>query len=164
MESQMFKTKNDLPENVRTKIIELLNHRLADCLDLQLNTKQAHWNVKGPNFIALHKLFDETYENITEFTDEIAERIIQLGGVAEGDSRTVAKRSTLKEYPLSLSSGRDHVDYLSNSLATFGKSVRAAIDLSTELRDADTADLFTGISRGVDKYLWFVEAHLQADK
>src|SRR5277367_1530289 len=98
----MIKTKNDLPETVRAKIIELLNHRLADCLDLQLNTKQAHWNVKGPNFIALHKLFDETYENITEYTDELAERIVQLGGYAEGNARTVAKRSTLKEYPLSI--------------------------------------------------------------
>jgi starvation-inducible DNA-binding protein len=160
----MYKTKNDLPEGVRTKIIELLNHRLADCLDLQLNTKQAHWNVKGPNFIALHKLFDETYENITEYTDEIAERIVQLGGIAEGDARTVAKRSTLKEYPMSLAAGKDHVDYLSNSLASFGKSVRQSIELANELKDADTTDLFTEISRGVDKYLWFVEAHMQAEK
>jgi starvation-inducible DNA-binding protein len=160
----MFKTKNDLPETVRVKVIELLNARLADCKDLQTQTKQAHWNVKGPNFIGLHELFDKINEEIDEYVDEIAERAVQLGGVAEGTARVVAKRSTLPEYPLNIADGRAHVDALSSALAAFGKVARKAIDESNDLGDLDTADLFTEVSRGIDKWLWFVEAHLQAER
>jgi starvation-inducible DNA-binding protein len=160
----MFKTKNDLPENVRVKVIELLNARLADCKDLQTQTKQAHWNVKGPNFIGLHELFDKINEEIDEYVDEIAERAVQLGGVAEGTARAVAKRSTLPEYPLNIADGRAHVDALSSVLAAFGKVARKAIDESNDFGDLDTADLFTEVSRGIDKWLWFVEAHLQAER
>jgi len=160
----MFKTKNDLPEAARAKVIELLNARLADCKDLQTQTKQAHWNVKGPNFIGLHELFDKINEEIDEYVDEIAERAVQLGGVAEGTARVVAKRSSLPEYPLNIADGRAHVDALSSALAAFGKLARKAIDESNELGDLDTADLFTEVSRGIDKWLWFVEAHLQAER
>jgi starvation-inducible DNA-binding protein len=160
----MFKTKNDLPETARVKVIELLNARLADCKDLQTQTKQAHWNVKGPNFIGLHELFDKINEEIDEYVDEIAERAVQLGGVAEGTARVVAKRSTLPEYPLNIADGRAHVDALSSALAAFGKVARKAIDESNDLGDLDTADLFTEVSRGIDKWLWFVEAHLQAER
>jgi starvation-inducible DNA-binding protein len=160
----MFKTKNDLPETVRVKVIELLNARLADCKDLQTQTKQAHWNVKGPNFIGLHELFDKINEEIDEYVDEIAERAVQLGGVAEGTARVVAKRSTLPEYPLNIADGRAHVDALSSALAAFGKVARKAIGESNDLGDLDTADLFTEVSRGIDKWLWFVEAHLQAER
>jgi starvation-inducible DNA-binding protein len=160
----MFKTKNDLPETVRVKVIELLNARLADCKDLQTQTKQAHWNVKGPNFIGLHELFDKINEEIDEYVDEIAERAVQLGGVAEGTARAVAKRSTLPEYPLNIADGRAHVDALSSALAAFGKVARKAIDESNDFGDLDTADLFTEVSRGIDKWLWFVEAHLQAER
>jgi starvation-inducible DNA-binding protein len=160
----MFKTKNDLPETARVKVIELLNARLADCKDLQTQTKQAHWNVKGPNFIGLHELFDKINEEIDEYVDEIAERAVQLGGVAEGTARVVAKRSTLPEYPLNIADGRAHVDALSSVLAAFGKLARKAIDESNDLGDLDTADLFTEVSRGIDKWLWFVEAHLQAER
>jgi starvation-inducible DNA-binding protein len=160
----MFKTKNDLPETVRVKVIELLNARLADCKDLQTQTKQAHWNVKGPHFIGLHELFDKINEEIDEYVDEIAERAVQLGGVAEGTARVVAKRSTLPEYPLNIADGRAHVDALSSVLAAFGKLARKAIDESNDLGDLDTADLFTEVSRGIDKWLWFVEAHLQAER
>ena len=160
----MFKTKNDLPETVRVKVIELLNARLADCKDLQTQTKQAHWNVKGPNFIGLHELFDKINEEIDEYVDEIAERAVQLGGVAEGTARVVAKRSTLPEYPLNIADGRAHVDALSSALAAFGKVARKAIDESNDFGDLDTADLFTEVSRGIDKWLWFVEAHLQAER
>jgi starvation-inducible DNA-binding protein len=142
--------------------VELLNARLADCIDLQTQVKQAHWNVKGPNFIALHELFDKIYEEVLEYVDEIAERAVQLGGVALGTARSVAKRSTLSEYPESAADGRTHVEALSVALATFGKSARRAIEESNELGDLDTADLFTGVSRGIDKWLWFVEAHHQA--
>ena len=157
----MFKTKNDLPEATRVKVIEILNARLADCKDLQTQTKQAHWNVKGPNFIALHELFDKISDVVLEQIDEIAERVTSLGGTAEGTVAVAAKRSKLKNYPLSITAGKDHLFYLSTQLSVFGKSVRAAIDDSDKLGDADTADLFTQISRELDKYLWFLEAHLQ---
>jgi starvation-inducible DNA-binding protein len=159
----MFKTKNDLPEATRVKVIELLNARLADCKDLQTQTKQAHWNVKGPNFIGLHELFDKINEEVDEYVDEIAERAVQLGGVAEGTARVVAKRSSLPEYPLNIADGRSHVEALSSALAAFGKVARKAISETNDLGDLDTADLFTEVSRGIDKWLWFVEAHLQAD-
>ena len=157
----MFKTKNDLPEERRKQVIEILANRLADCADLQLQAKQAHWNVKGPSFIALHELFDKVADTAEESVDLIAERIVQLGGIAEGTVRVAAQRSILAEYPLKISAGRDHVDALSNALAAFGKLVRSAIDQTAELGDVDTSDLFTEVSRGIDKYLWFVEAHLQ---
>jgi starvation-inducible DNA-binding protein len=160
----VFKTKNDLSETVRTKVIALLNARLADCIDLQTQTKQAHWNVKGPHFIGLHELFDKVYSGVGEYVDEIAERAVQLGGVAEGTARMVAKNSTLSEYPASAVDGRSHVDALSTALASFGKTARKAIDESNELGDLDTAELFTEVSRGIDKWLWFVEAHLQAER
>ena len=160
----MVPTKNDLAEGVRGKACELLNARLADAIDLQTQCKQAHWNVKGPDFIALHKLFDDVNEDVEEYVDSIAERVVQLGGVADGTARSVAKRSTLSEYAAKSASGRDHVDALSSALATFGKAARKAIDSASELKDADTADLFTEVSRGTDKWLWMVEAHLQAER
>src|SRR5437868_9662935 len=112
----MFKTKNDLSEGVRIKAAQLLNERLADCIDLQTQTKQAHWNVKGPNFIALHKLFDEINEAVEDYVDEIAERVVQLGGVAEGTARMVAKRSSLAEYGAHAADGRSHAEALSSAL------------------------------------------------
>jgi starvation-inducible DNA-binding protein len=160
----MFKTKNDLPKATRTKLIDLLNARLADCVDLQSQVKHAHWNVKGPNFIALHELFDKINDDLLNYVDEIAERAVQLGGVAAGTVRAAAKNSSLDEYPSSAVDGRSHVEALSTALAAFGKSIRAAIEAATKLDDADTADLFTEVSRGIDKWLWFVEAHQQADK
>src|SRR6266581_6524261 len=162
--SPMFKTKNDLSEAIRVKIVELLNARLADCIDLQTQTKQAHWNVKGPNFIALHELFDKINEEVEDYVDDIAERAVQLGGVAEGTARTAAKRSSLAEYPANTPDGRSHVKALSSVLAAFGTAVRKGIDQANELGDLDTADLFTEVSRGIDKWLWFVEAHLQAER
>ena len=160
----MFKTKNDLPESTRAKTIELLNARLADCTDLQTQTKQAHWNVKGPSFIALHELFDKINEEVEDYVDDIAERAVQLGGVAEGTARMVAKRSSLSEYPANRVDGRSHVEVLSSALAAFGTAARKGIDQANELGDLDTADLFTEVSRGIDKWLWFVEAHLQAER
>lgn len=160
----MFKTKNDLPEGVRNKAIELLNDRLADCIDLQTQAKQAHWNVKGPSFIALHELFDQINETVEDYVDDIAERAVQLGGVAEGTARTVARRSSLAEYSASAADGLAHVEALSSALAAFGQRARQAIDDASGFGDLDTADLFTEVSRGIDKWLWFVEAHLQAER
>lgn len=160
----MNPTKNDLPTSRRASLAELLNESLADLIDLQLQAKQAHWNVKGPQFIALHELFDSVGEEAADFVDTVAERVVALGGTAEGTVLFVGKRSRLAPYPPNISSGRDHVEALSGALATIAKSVRAAIDRAVELGDADTADLFTGVSRAVDKRLWFVEAHLQGDR
>src|SRR5262252_6680150 len=124
----MFNTKNGLSEDTRAKAIELLNARLADCIDLQTQCKQAHWNVKGPSFIALHELFDQVNEAVEDYVDDIAERAVQLGGVAEGTARMVAKQSSLREYPVNTVDGRSHVDALSAALAGFGTAARKAID------------------------------------
>jgi starvation-inducible DNA-binding protein len=161
MTPRVYPTKNDLPEAGRLEVIALLNQRLADGIDLQAQTKQAHWNVKGPTFIALHKLFDEINADVGEYVDLIAERIVQLGGIAEGTVGVVEGRSTLLDYPLTLSTGAEHVAALSDALAAFGRTVRLGIEEMNELEDAGSADILTEISRGVDKWLWFVEAHQQ---
>ena len=159
---ELHNTKIDIKKGTREKFIEILNQRLADASDLKSQAKQAHWNVKGMNFIALHELFDQVATELDPHVDDIAERITTLGGVALGTVRVAAQNSSLSEYPLEISDGASHVDALSNALADFGKKVRADIDATDELGDKDTADLFTGISRSIDKLLWFVEAHLQA--
>jgi starvation-inducible DNA-binding protein len=160
----MHQTRNDLPQDTRAASIKLLNERLADAIDLHLQAKQAHWNVRGPHFISLHELFDKVAEDVSGFIDEIAERASALGGVAEGTLQAVSSRTTLSPYSLTISDGRDHVDALSKALAAFGKQVRAAIDKADSAGDADTADLFTQVSREVDKQLWFVEAHLETHR
>src|SRR5262245_41609063 len=164
MKTVLHPTRNDLPEKTRRAMVDLLNQRLADLIDLGLQAKQAHWNVKGPSFIALHELFDKVAEENEEYVDDVAERIVALGGTAEGTVGGVGKRTKLPAYPGNITSGRQHVEALSTALATVAKAVRAAIDQTTQLGDADAADLFTGISRGLDKSLWFVEAHLQGEK
>ncbi|HKN07586.1 MAG TPA: DNA starvation/stationary phase protection protein Dps [Thermoplasmata archaeon] len=159
----VFVSRNDLPEDSRSALIALLDARLADAIDLQTQMKQAHWNVKGPTFISLHELFDKINEDVEEYVDELAERAVQLGGEVHGTARQVASRSTLPEYP-TVKNGRRHVEAVTTALASFGKGVRTAIDQSDGLGDKDTADIFTEISRGVDKWLWFVEAHLQTER
>jgi len=157
----MYRTANDIPQNNRSELNALMNQRLASAVDLQMQMKQAHWNVKGPNFIGLHLLFDQVDEAVESYVDLIAERIVQLGGIAEGTVRVAASRSHLPEYPLDIADGMSHVDAVSTALSTFGESVRGTIDEANALDDAGTADLFTEISRGIDKWLWFVEAHSQ---
>ena len=156
---RLFRTKNDLPQATRLEAVKLLNQRLADGIDLQTQCKQAHWNVKGPNFIALHKLFDEINEEVEDYVDLIAERVVQLGGIAEGTVQIVAQRSQLLDYALTLTTGEEHVAALSDVLAQFGRTARIGIDEMDELGDRDSADILTEISRGIDKWLWFVEAH-----
>lgn len=157
----MHPTRNDLSAKTRGRVVDILNARLADAIDLQLQAKQAHWNVKGANFIALHELFDKIAAELGGHVDDMAERITALGGVAEGTVQAVAGRSRLEPYPLALAEGRGHLEALAGALARFGKSVRKAIDETGKAGDADTSDLFTGVSRSVDKNLWLVEAHLQ---
>ena len=159
---KLYPTKNDLPETTRVEVVALLNQRLAEAIDLQTQCKQAHWNVKGPSFIGLHKLFDEVNEDVEEYVDLIAERVVQLGGTAEGTARIVAQRTTLLDYPLAIHTGMEHVAALSDALAQFGRNARLGIEEMDEIEDADSMDILTEISRGVDKWLWFVEAHAQA--
>ncbi len=158
----MHNTKNDLAKGKREKVIEHLNERLADAIDLKTQAKQAHWNVKGHHFIALHELFDQVATAVEAHVDLIAERVTALGGTAMGTARVVAQTSTLSEYPLEIFDGTAHVDALSTAMADFGKKIRQNIDDADKLDDADTADLFTEVSREIDKLLWFVEAHIQA--
>jgi starvation-inducible DNA-binding protein len=157
----LYDTKHDLGESTRREVIHTLNQRLADAIDLQGQAKQAHWNVKGPNFIALHKLFDDVHGAVDEYVDLLAERVVQLGGIADGILRSVADRSTLPDYPPTAASGDEHVEALSTSLARFAHSTRLGIEELDTLGDAVSADLLTEISRGSDKWLWFVEAHRQ---
>src|ERR1700734_2734708 len=151
----MASTRNDLPAGQRAKLEQLLNARLADALDLESASKQAHWNVKGPNFIALHELFDQLHGNIEQHVDTIAERIAALGGSAQGTVQAAAGASSLAPCPLHISDGVEHLQALADRLADFGRKIRAAIPAADQMGDADTADLFTGVSRDADKYLWF---------
>jgi starvation-inducible DNA-binding protein len=160
----MYETENDISKKRRSELNTLMNQRLASAVDLQTQMKQAHWNVKGPNFIGLHELFDKVDEAVESYVDMIAERIVQLGGIAEGTARVAASRSQLEEYPLAIADGTAHVEAVARALSTFGQEARNTINEADELDDADTADLFTEISRGIDKWLWFVEAHSQATK
>ena len=158
----LHNTKIDLSKDAREKLIALLNSRLADASDLKSQAKQAHWNVKGMSFIALHELFDSIATLVEGHVDLIAERVTTLGGTAMGTVRLAAENSSLSEYPHEITDGAAHVDALSTALADFGKLVRKGIDEATDLGDQDTADIFTEISREMDKQLWFVEAHIQA--
>ncbi|HTS72420.1 MAG TPA: DNA starvation/stationary phase protection protein Dps [Gaiellaceae bacterium] len=161
-QTQTFDTRIDIPENAREELVALLNARLADTFDLYSQLKQAHWNVKGSDFIQLHLLYDQVAESVLEYVDEIAERATALGGLALGTARLAAEASSLDEYPLDAVDGMDTVAAIADRLAAYGAAVRTAIDTSTERGDLDTADLFTEVSRGIDKHLWFVEAHLQS--
>ncbi|RDI94600.1 DNA starvation/stationary phase protection protein Dps [Meiothermus sp. QL-1] len=154
-------TQNDLPAETRAAVTEALAPALAAATDLYWQAKSAHWNVKGPSFIALHKLFDEVAEEVEEWADLLAERIVQLGGTAQGTVQVAAQRSPLPPYPLTIQSGAEHVAALSGALAAFGRLVRSLIDRTDSLGDSATADVCTEIARGCDKLLWFVEAHNQ---
>jgi len=157
----MPKTRNDLPDNTRKAMIALLNARVVDAIDLRLAVKQAHWNVKGPNFIALHELFDQIQARVDGFVDDIAERSVTLAGVVAGTTQAVAEGSKLEPYPTDITDEKAHIQAVADRIAAFGKLSRAAIDAADEAGDKDTADLFTGVSRQMDKDLWFLEAHLQ---
>ena len=157
----MSKTRNDIPDNTRKTMIALLNARLADTIDLRLAIKQAHWNVKGPSFIALHELFDQIQARVDTYADDIAERAVSLGGSAHGTAQIAVKESQLNAYPTEVMPQKDHLEALAERLSVYGKLARAAIDVADEAGDKDTADLFTGVSRQTDKDLWFIEAHLQ---
>mgnify|MGYP001083685653 CR=1 FL=1 len=159
----MYKTHIDIPEGDREKLVGLLNARLADLVDLQTQTKQAHWNVKGRSFIALHELFDEVTNVVREASDTVAERATALGGIARGTARMAADKSVLAEYPASIADGRAHAEAVAKALGITGAHIRKAIGEAAEIGDAATEDVFTEIARELDEKLWFVEAHLQGD-
>ncbi len=160
--TEMYTTENDVSLDHRMNLNRLMNQRLATAIDLQMQMKQAHWNVKGPSFIALHELFDKAYKEVEGYVDLIAERIVQFGGTARGTVRSSAASTNLADYPAAISQGSSHVEAVARALSTFGNEVRNMIMEANELEDAGTADIFTEISRGLDKLLWFVEAHSQA--
>ena len=156
-----LETHNDLKSNTRKTVIDILNARLADAIDLALIIKQAHWNVKGPTFIAVHELLDQLRKDQDEHVDTVAERVAQLGGMALGTSQSVASRTPLPPYPIDISKVSDHLEALVERYAATAKLVRKAIDDCDEAGDADAADIFTAYSRSLDKNLWFLESHLQ---
>jgi starvation-inducible DNA-binding protein len=156
----MHPTHNTIPEHTRSQVCDILSARLMDSSDLYFQAKTAHWNVKGPHFIGLHELFDKLAEGASGWSDLIAERLVQLGGQAEGTVQVVAERTSLQPYPPSIVDEHDHVHAISAVLAQFGELLRDGIEKTDELDDMGTSDLLVEVARDVDKLLWFVEAHL----
>ncbi|MDR3539113.1 MAG: DNA starvation/stationary phase protection protein Dps [Acetobacteraceae bacterium] len=161
---RMHKTKNAVKSNAKALSIELLNARVADGIDLALLTKQAHWNLKGPQFIAVHEMLDGFRTEIDASVDTMAERVVQLGGTALGTTQVVAKASTLAPYPTDIYAISDHLAALIERYGACANAVRENIDQADEAGDPDTADIFTQVSRSLDKALWFLEAHVQEPK
>lgn len=154
----------EVPHENRGVLISVLNARLFDSLDLGSQVKFAHWNVRGIHFYQLHLLFDQIAEHIAEHIDDIAERIGALGGVAHGTVREAAKHSGVPEYDIEAVDGEEHLKALVHNLGHHANTIREAIDEADRLGDKDTADLFTGVSRELDKDLWFLESHLVGKK
>ncbi|MBW3590984.1 MAG: DNA starvation/stationary phase protection protein Dps [Actinobacteria bacterium] len=161
METKMFESRIDLPQQNRRQLIDLLNGRLADLTDLTTQTKQAHWNVKGSDFFQLHELYDQLFDEVLPLIDTVAERATTLGGEALGTVRMAAAASTLPEFPGDAYGSLESVEALADRYAVMAKALRAAIDEAERLGDMNTNDLFVEVSRVVDKHLWFLEAHLQ---
>ncbi len=162
LSSRLYPSRIDIPADARSKIVAILNQTLAATLDLKTQVKQAHWNVKGTDFYQLHEMFDEIASELEEYIDLFAERITALGGYACGTARMAAANSILPEYPTDIVDGTEHVTALAERFAPYAKHLREAIDSTDDLGDADTADIYTEVSRTIDKRLWFLEAHLQA--
>ena len=156
----LLPTRNTLPENIRAQSVEHLNKFLAAAIDLHSQLKQAHWNVRGPNFIVIHELFDKVSVEAEDFSDLLAERVGALGGVAHGTVKVAAERSFLLPYPIEIADEQQHIFAVAGALAAFGQSLQEGITKTTKMGDATTADLLTEISRGIDKQLWFVESHV----
>ena len=151
-----------LREKVRpVPMTELLNQLLANTVDFRLSAKQAHWNVRGENFIALHELFDKVSAAVDEYADLLAERVVQLGGTAQGGLQTVSCQSSLSVYPADIHTGTEHVMALDAALRVLAETMRQAIGRSADARDMVTADILTEITRGLDKLQWFISAHVK---
>ena len=164
VQNVMYDTRTDLSISIREEVVPILQARLADSVDLFTQVRQAYWNVKGPHFIALHELFGKVAQIVEQHSDMLAERITALGARADGTARVVAVQSNLSEFPLDAAESLVYVAAVADKLALFGKALRASIALVAKFGDADTAALFTEISRAIDKQLWFLDAHLQAGR
>ena len=161
MSNLLHKTRISIPEKKRVELIGMLNKTLACTADLYAQLKQAHWNVKGPEFIALHKLLDEIAERVEDQVDIIAERITSLGGTALGTTQEISKNTCLRVYPVDIFSAKDHLNHLTHNFAILGELSRNNIKEAEELSDVATGDLYIALTRTLDKDLWFLEAHLQ---
>lgn len=159
-----FKSNNPIPSKTRDDVIKILHKRLADAIDLQTQIKIAHWNVKGPRFIGLHELFDEVYEKVVEMVDDIAERLVALGGSTQENVQNVVKNTCLTPYPVEITGGIAHVKAVAKVLGEFSGKLYESLEKCAELGDPGTEDILTGMTTVVDQYIWFVEAHLQDDK
>ena len=157
----MHETRNDTKSNAKKVSLDTLQARLTDGIDLSLTIKQAHWNLKGPQFIGIHLMLDGFRDEMDDYNDKVAERIIQLGGTAKGTIQAVDAQTQLAPYPLDTYAVADHLAALIDRYATYANAVRQNIDDTDEAGDAGTSDLFTEVSRGVDKQMWFLEAHVQ---
>jgi starvation-inducible DNA-binding protein len=150
-----------LEGNAKSAVIDILNARLADAIDLSLIIKQAHWNLKGREFIAVHEMLDPMRAAVDTHVDIIAERIAQLDGIALGTSQIVAQSTRLDAYPTDIRKIPDHLAALADRFATLANQVRDDIDNTDEAGDADAADILTAFSRELDKDLWFIKSHLE---
>lgn len=159
--ARLHKTNNDTKSNAKAVSMEVLQARMADGIDLSLVTKQAHWNLKGPQFIGVHTMLDGFRTEQDEWVDMMAERITQLGGTARGTVQEVNRETSLPPYPTDIYAVADHIKALIDRYAQFANAVRQNIDDTDEAGDPGTADLLTEVSRGIDKQLWFLEAHTQ---
>jgi starvation-inducible DNA-binding protein len=156
-------THIDISVKTREHMITLLNQQLADMSDLYSQTYQAHWNVKGAEFYQLHILFEKLGDELEEYIDLIAERVTTLGGVAKGTVRMAAAASRLPEYPSNVVDSLPTVKAMAVRYAGLAATTRNAIDTAEDEGDIGTTDLFTEVSRGLDKALWFLEAHLHEE-
>lgn len=157
----MARTRNSLQDNAKTVSVGMLQACLSDSIDLYNATRHAHWNVKGPHFGSLHALFEQFYTTLAIDIDELAERLVQLGGTAMGTTQSVAGAARAQPYPTGITGGMEHVKALLDRYAALATALREAIEATDEAGDADTADILTGVSRNLDKAVWMLEAHTQ---
>jgi starvation-inducible DNA-binding protein len=143
----------------RAQIIKNLNAHLATELDLYMVAKQAHWNVKGPNFQGLHQLFDIVSDAAREYADLVAERAVALGGMAEGTHQDVAANSTLAKFPRGERRWQPLVKEVHDRVIRAADQAREFGDGLDD--DIATQDIYVEVIRGLDKWAWMLEAHLE---